>query len=1194
MLKNIYSSSSGCTESTALSRMGCGNSTSHKRLLNLALSPELVSSSPRVHISHSHSRDLSHDRTNIPLSNLESSSSVEDLSRPAPASLSRAYNSLSQSRDQGLSSDASSKSRSSLYWVDMLSDGNHTSSRIEDSDELTTLPSSCTLLHNSPSRTSVSAGKFKRSPQPDSAGPPPLMSIEFGRTSSPPCKTKSSPQNEGTNGFMSSSPTRSQQSRSHNRGRVSTSPEKIMSPPKESVVSLSLSRSRSPPSRSRDRQVLDLSVLKNRSSMSPKRVHTPSKIGKETGSQAKVSHSVPHVCSMTRPPENPTTKSIPVQDSALGIAEGGQERNNIPTSRPSSPVRKSNLPARYTPPCSPHSLVSPKTQMASAPCSRPLPSSATGKISSPINGTTVSLRPAPLHSPYRSNSSVESKLTPPRSSSRLSTTPHRNDGKSSLAKPVGGRIFTFDGFISNDTDDDIQKPSKPSLRVPSPRPLPLSPSKTIGTKSREEILPIWQKKTTTSLWREEDERRQREQRDKEKSRSISPSTRSIDDNGTMNSPLATFRGRQKATEKDKEATRSPTLDSTYPDDSSFEGCLMQNLDDLHQKYCADTNFENPISFEEPQSEVFSQNETTIIVSREADAMEQINRIVNMPSSNCLPLNIDFVMEETSIATLLPVAVTAKRVSLGDSQFKSTELLDRHHTDNLLLKKKVEALRNAFFHIGLKLQAAAKTPKFSTEFFSQSDEMITRCVVAKSESYEAKKELDCITESGTNRFATEKAWRKSLEKECACLKDLMKLEKVVSQCVDSRDAPIAKSVMKSLMKLLDTCDRLRNEINEVRMQVDSEYATLLDGKDRIGMLRENLMGVYDCFDDGNKKLLQLLSHGDERAQLLESFREKMRQALLAEMQRQEMESQLMFTRMRRVKEENEADQQEIAEIEEERLAAVASLKKDHNEEARAGRAACMHSERTIKSLRSVRRELSLELEIMGTIMDKMNEESAARTAANEIASSFDDLKSLIAASPIMTKCNIPAVSIAKNNFLANLSTTIALTSPLGKTSLSTRAVKKQKFTFDETENLEKENLTEINIDTFKGGRVKDEHTQVVTESVKEQFEFEELSDKENRPVNTSPRVATLPSSTPEKWKTSSPSPSPPPHHKDTERAKPQRTSPPLSGSSSNSNSNQQVSQYGPISSELSSLEASISEGKSLLQELMLFCESFSDS
>jgi hypothetical protein len=295
-------------------------------------------------------------------------------------------------------------------------------------------------------------------------------------------------------------------------------------------------------------------------------------------------------------------------------------------------------------------------------------------------------------------------------------------------------------------------------------------------------------------------------------------------------------------------------------------------------------------------------------------------------------------------------------------------------------------------------------------------------------------------------------------------------------------------------------------------------------------------------------------------------------------------------MRRVKEENEADQQEIAEIEEERLAAAASLKRDYTEEARAGRAACMHSERIIKSLRSVRRELTLELEIMSTIANKMKEESAARTAANEIASSFDDLQSLFAASPITSKCNSPAVSIAKNNFLTNLSTTMALTSPTSKTNLSSRAANKQKFTFDEPENSENTSRT-VAIENTKGGKVRVEQSPRITVvSVTEQ---PELSDKENRPVNTSPRAANLSSSTPEKRKTATSSPS---HKEKTTAEKPIK--PPRASSSSNLSMNQpdasQGSQRGSVSSELRSLEASISEGKSLLEELMTYCEDFSDS
>eukprot|EP01036_Dinobryon_divergens_P024553 gene24553-33016_t len=1341
VLKNICSGSSGCVESPVIARMSYGNSPSHKRLLNLALSPEHISSPPRVH--HSHIRDRSRDRTNIQLSKLLSSTSVEDPTSLSPPLMSRAYDSLNQSLDQRLVSNSPTKFRSTRNQMDMISnpifkvrdsknmaitpDGIHSQLKTEN-EELTSLPISLALLRNSVSPTSISPGKCRRSPQAEilatPAIPVPLDRNGFGRTrSTSPCKTQSSLQNESSTACSQLSKTR--RGHSYDSSHVRTSPDKTDSRYKEkSAIAFFSSRSCSPPNRSRDREVLDL-YLDHRSRMSPRRPHTPSKLENETGSPSKVSPSIsrvgsatrlpedpkvnpishrdhvrtspdkadssrkekgkvalsssrscsppnrsrdrevldlnldpkldhrsrmsprrPHtsskleneagspskvspsisrvdsatrlpedpkleneagspskgspsisrVGSATRLPEDPKVNPISVDDVVLGIAESGRGRHNM----------KSSLSVRYAPPCSPHSLVSPKTRPTSTPCSLHV-TSPTAEINSSPNKENVT---SPPQTP------VDGKVTPPHSSARVSTTPQKTDSKSPLSNSNGGRTSKVDGYLSNEKDDGVQKSSKTTVRIrtiTSPRRLPSSPTADAGAKSsildtnasgngseklgsREEILPIWQKKTATSLWREEDERRQKEQRGKEKPRSISPSARQVDNNGSFDSPNVAASGRRKRTTgEDREAVQSPTLDSTYPDESPFEGSLMQKIDDLHRKSCEDINFQNRLPLEEPQSVISSEN--VAAVSQKTDGVDEINSCIEIPKSACLDVEIK---EQQQLQTITPskgetrpVPVSTERVSLGDSQLKSTELLDRHHMDNSLLKKKVEALRNAFWHIDQKLQVAAKDPKFSTELFSQSDEMITRCVLAKSESYEVEKELDSINECGMNRFATEKAWRKSLEKECACLKDLMKLEKIVSQCVDSRDAPIAKSVMKSLMKLLETCDRLRNEICEVRMQVEAEYASLLDGKDHIGLLREelkNFMGVYDCFDDGNKKLLQLLAQEDEKAQLLESFREKMRQALVAEMQRQEMESQLMFTRMRRVKEENEADQQEIAEIEEERLAAAASLKRDYTEEARAGRAACMHSERIIKSLRSVRRELTLELEIMSTIANKIKEESAARTAANEIASSFGDLQSLFVASPITTKCNSPAVSIAKNNFLANLSTTMALTSPTSKTNLSSRAANKQKFTFDEPETSEKASRTEVAIENTKGGKVRVEHSPRVTVvSVTEQ---PELSDKENRPVNTSPRAVNLSNSTPEKRKTATSSPSQKDKTTAEKAIKPRRSS-----SSSNLSMNQldalQVSQHGSVTSELRSLEASISEGKSLLEELMTFCEDFSD-
>ena len=1214
VLKHIRSSNSGCLESPATFRAAFANSPSHKRPNILALSPEVGSRSqsncktldtikvspqiknpsPLLHANHSRSQDRSHCRTNIQLSKLLNSPSVEDSFDRLTESLTHALENFSQNSDQKRTSNsqdkhhsspqpgdapfeatASDKDRSQNPWDESVS-GMHIFPSIESCDKSPDQSLPLRFRRRSQKGAGTSLGRFSSSPK---AAVSQFSREELNPTKSPrlldsnvrsPTSSPNVPQSHNVHGSSlrrssriegcNDSPALSPSLRSHSRGqsRTSTSPSRFrtsprrlsISPGRSSTspdrISVNVNSSQSPPSCDcNQRHGHTTRSLKQSDDADGSAALSPSSRTHSSGcsgiSNSKLYNPEKTECSPSplppnihpssrvspqesiRPLKDFNAESISVEDtvSYLGIANGEGTRHTIPTGHPNSPLKKSSFSIRSTPPYSPHSLNSPKTKASPNPI-------AGSSISQKKSGTI-----SPIHG-KQSHSSTKECPSPPRNDSTVS----------SPKLTYAGRIFTFEAFQSNCNEIDIQKNIKTSISGSSsvsPQKSLTHTSKRFGVNEssdrlepREECVPIWQKKTATSLWREEDERRQKVQREKQRL-SSSPINRHA-----------------------KDANRSPTLDGTYPDDSSFQGGLLE------KKCWESIRSGSPLATEESERAAPASLQVPMV----AASIQQVGVSAQQRSRAPTP------SKERPQSALQQISVVQ---------------IDRH-ADNVLLRKKVEALRSAFAHIGQKLQIAAKDPKFNSELFSQSDQMITRCIVAKSESYESEKEVVLETDSGGVRVAKEKALRKSLERECACLKDLMKLEKIVSQCVDSRDAPIAKSVMKSLMKLLETCDRLRSEITEVREQVDAKYATLLDGKERMCLLREgllNFMCSYDCFDENNKKLLYLVSQGGERAQLLESLRDKMRQALLVEMQRQELESQLMFTRMRRVKDENEAEQQEIAEIEEERLAAAASLKEDYIEEARAGRAACMHSERTIKSLKSVRTELSLELEIIENIMVKINEEMVARTSANDIASTIEDLKALLAASPVVSpmQVNSPSVSIARNAFLAHLNSAMGLTSPYTKTGLSARAAIRKKFSFD---NLENTNRIESNVDRV-GDMLRVDLGPASRETANEKPEFEEQSDKENRPGNTSPRPAVLPiASCSERGKTSST------NEKDGAAVERIVKPPEALQPDSTSPTPQPRNQNGNDHTDLKALEASISEGRSLLEELLIFCDSFHDS
>ena len=250
--------------------------------------------------------------------------------------------------------------------------------------------------------------------------------------------------------------------------------------------------------------------------------------------------------------------------------------------------------------------------------------------------------------------------------------------------------------------------------------------------------------------------------------------------------------------------------------------------------------------------------------------------------------------------------------------------------------------------------------------SQSDSIAIKCHEVQQIGQEVEAKLKLLAPKPVSEneetvvrsqeiYNLEYELRIALEKECECLNDMIELGKKEAEAYltlqSSSARSITKIVTRSLQQLHETLDRLRKEKKTIRQKVDERYLALLEAKDR---LIQEKNGVFNadyspnCFDENGSSYFDYSSSirggrekgGGDMQKLLEPLRALMREgrdsdytAMLAEKRRMEMDAQLMFTRIHREKEEIDADAQEIAKVEEERLAASASLQNDSIEEAR---------------------------------------------------------------------------------------------------------------------------------------------------------------------------------------------------------------------------------------------------------------------
>mmetsp|Transcript_3041 Transcript_3041/g.4265 ORF Transcript_3041/g.4265 Transcript_3041/m.4265 type:complete len:1121 (-) Transcript_3041:378-3740(-) len=235
---------------------------------------------------------------------------------------------------------------------------------------------------------------------------------------------------------------------------------------------------------------------------------------------------------------------------------------------------------------------------------------------------------------------------------------------------------------------------------------------------------------------------------------------------------------------------------------------------------------------------------------------------------------------------------------------------------------------------------------------------------------------------------------SVQEELVALKDA---RNVTDEAMVVVAAGMARYTKKTLASLDAKCHGLKDSFQEVRRKAVDEYASLLESKEVLTTKfcsdeRSNNNPIDD--EDIEEEVID--SDSDEEAEVKEldksidveaiksvveqttrSLQLQQRKANRAEKLRIKLESEAMFIRICREKEEAIMEENERLRIEEEKLAREAAENNDPIEEARATQAALLHAERKGAALSEGTQYAEEEVALLTSIRFLIDEEAQAR-------------------------------------------------------------------------------------------------------------------------------------------------------------------------------------------------------------------------